>query len=198
MKKDDQSEAEGGAQKQKKENDKDSDLKQKLKKAAEEAFLRDKKEKMKHENSEENSEIKKVKKELEEMTEMAKRTMADLQNMRRRQEEERKIRITMANADLIIKILPVLDNLERAKEHVPKGAEEWFKGIEMSINKLHQTLREYGLKPMETVGQKFNPDLHEAITEGPGEKDTVIEELEKGYILGERVIRHAKVKVGRT
>lgn len=176
----------------------DDDLKIRLKKAAKEAFERDKKEKADFQTNPEDDELTKVKKELEEMTEMAKRTMADLQNMRRRQEEERKILITMANADLIIGILPVLDNLERAKEHVPKGAEEWFKGIEMSINKLHQTLQEYGLKPMETVGQKFNPDLHEAITEGPGEKDTVIEELEKGYILGGRVIRHAKVKVGRT
>ena len=138
----------------------------------------------------------KAKKELQQMTELAKRTMADLQNLKRRQEEEKGQLITMANVDLIKEILPILDNLDRSKQHIPKDAEEWGKGIEMSINQLHQVLKEAGLTPIESLNQPFNPEFHEAVAQGPGEKDTVIEELEKGYMLGARIIRHTKVKVG--
>jgi molecular chaperone GrpE len=136
--------------------------------------------------------------ELEKMTELAKRAMADLQNLKRRQEEEKSTWIKMANADLIKDLLPILDNLDRAKEHMPKEAEDWGKGIEMSINQLHQVMNNAGLKKIESTGKPFNPDLHEALMEGEGEKGMVIEEFEKGYILGDRVIRHAKVKVGKS
>lgn len=134
--------------------------------------------------------------ELEHVTELAKRAMADLQNLKRRQEEEKIHWIKMANADLMKKILPILDNLDLAKKHMPEGAEGWYKGIEMSINQLQQTMLDAGLTPLETIGQPFDPDKHEAITQGPGEKDTIIEEFEKGYKLGDYIIRHAKVKVG--
>lgn len=148
------------------------------------------------------SEIELLKKELEQMTEMAKRTMADLQNYKRRQEEERRIIITMANAQLILGLLPILDNLERAVKHapdpnaLPENTKEWFNGINISIGQFQKILEETGLKAIESAGQKFNPEFHEALTSGPGEKDIVVEELEKGYILGDKVIRHAKVKVG--
>lgn len=137
-------------------------------------------------------------KKLEEMTEMAKRTMADLHNLKRRQEDERRLIITMANVDLIRTLLPILDNFERAITHTPEAIknDQWIQGIEMCAKQLHKALTNAGLKPMETIGQPFNPDLHEALIEGPGEKNIITEELEKGYILGERVIRHAKVKVG--
>ncbi|MDA1060870.1 MAG: nucleotide exchange factor GrpE [bacterium] len=158
------------------------DLKKKVEKAKKEAGKHD--------------ELEKLRKDLEEMTELAKRTMADMQNLKRRQEEERKLLITLANVDLLRQTLPILDNLDRASQHVPEGAEEWFKGVEMSINQLHQIYNELGLVAMETLNKPFDPDLHEALAQGPGEKDTVIEELEKGYMLGNKVIRHAKVKVG--
>ena len=139
----------------------------------------------------------KLKKELQEMTEMAKRTMADMQNLKRRQEEERKLLVSMANMDLIRTLLPHLDNIDRAIEHTPEGTDQnWFKGLEMSLTQIHQSLTNYGLKPMETVGEKFNPDLHEAVAQGPGPQDQVIAEMEKGYMLGEKVLRHAKVQVG--
>lgn len=134
--------------------------------------------------------------ELEQMTELAKRTMADFQNFKRRQDEERRVIITMANVDLIRSLIPITDNLDRAKQHVPAGAEEWFKGIEMCSAQLHKVMNESGLTPLDSLNQPFNPDLHEALAQGPGPKDIVIEELEKGYMLGDRVIRHAKVKVG--
>jgi molecular chaperone GrpE len=141
-------------------------------------------------------EFTKLRAELESMTELAKRTMADFQNYKRRQDDERRVIITMANVDLIRSLIPITDNLDRAKQHVPAGAEEWFKGIEMCTTQLHKVLNDSGLKPIESLNQAFNPDLHEGLAQGPGPKDTVVEELEKGYMLGDRVIRHAKVKVG--
>lgn len=138
----------------------------------------------------------KAKEELEQMTEMAKRAMADLQNLKRRQEEEKIHWIKMANADLLKKLIPILDNLDLAKKHMPEGAEGWYKGIEMSINQMQQAMQDSGLTPLETVGQPFDPEKHEAIAQGPGEKNVIIEEFEKGYKLGDFIIRHAKVKVG--
>lgn len=137
-----------------------------------------------------DSELEKVKEELEQMTEMAKRTMADMQNYRRRQEEERKAWMFMSNASLIKDLLPILDNLERAKEHISDP------GLEMCINQLKNLLQNNGVKQIESLGKPFNPDHHEAIAEGPGEKSIITEEFEKGYMLGDRIIRHAKVKVG--
>lgn len=187
MPKDDSSEASAEELKNK------DQLAEKLKKAQLEAASRDAGNTA---QDEELSEVEQLKKQLAEMTEMAKRAMADLQNLKRRVEEQRSETIIMANAHLLSELLPILDNLDRASEHVPKGAEEWFKGLKMSISQLHQVFTNTGLAPMETVGQPFNPDLHEAVAQGPGEKDTVVEEFEKGYKLGDRVIRHAKVKVG--
>jgi len=174
-------------------DDKKVDLKKKLEEAKAQAAEKDKKDAA---STGQDSELEKLKEELQQMTELAKRTMADLQNLKRRQEEEKAIWIKMANANLVKEILPILDNLDRAKEHIPEGAEDWHKGIEMSINQLHKVMNDTGLLPMECVGQPFNPELHEAMAQGPGEKDIIIEEFEKGYMLGDRVIRHAKVKVG--
>lgn len=144
----------------------------------------------------EPTEIEKLALELEQMTELAKRTMADLQNMRRRQEEERSQLYAMANFNLTRDLLPILDNLERAIQHLPQTGEEAYKGLEMSVNQFHKVMMENGLSPIESLGQPFNPDFHEALAQGPGPKDIVTEELERGYLLGNRVIRHAKVKVG--
>jgi len=143
-----------------------------------------------------NQEIKKLQQDLNEMTEMAKRTMADLQNLKRRQEEERGQVIKMANASLIKELLPVLDNLNRAKQHTPDEAKDWCEGVVMSINNLDKIFTEFGLTEIPTTGEAFNPDLHEALMQGPGDKDIILEELEKGFCLGDFVIRHAKVKVG--
>lgn len=144
----------------------------------------------------------KLQEELNNMTEMARRAMADLQNLKRRHEEERSQIIIMANGRLLSEILPILDNLDRAKQHIPKElealevAKEWLKGLDIAINQLHQVLNAAGIKQIDCIDQNFNPDLHEAVAQAPGEKDKIIEEFEKGYTLNGRVIRHAKVKVG--
>ncbi len=144
----------------------------------------------------EDEKTKKLEKDLAEMTEYAKRAIADLQNFKRRQEEERQLITTIANIDLISALIPVIDNMERGIEHAPKEAEEWTKGIVMSINQLKKICEETGLKEIEALGQPFDPELHEALMEADGKKDIVLEVFEKGYKLGERVIRHSKVKVG--
>lgn len=144
----------------------------------------------------------KLQEELNNMTEMARRAMADLQNLKRRHEEERSQIIIMANGRLLSEILPILDNLDRAKQHIPKeletleAAKEWLKGLDIAINQLHQVLNAAGIKQIDCIGQSFNPDLHEAVAQATGEKDKIIEEFEKGYTLNGKVIRHAKVKVG--
>lgn len=173
----------------------DIDFKKKLQEATLEAQKKEAQEQQSNLSSE-KSEMEKLKAELEKMTELAKRTMADLQNLRRRQEEEKFTWIKMANIELLRALLPILDNFERSKQHIPKEGDNFYKGLEMSINQFQQVIQNAGITVIESVGKPFNPDFHEAISQGPGEKNIIIEELEKGYILSDRVIRHAKVRVG--
>lgn len=146
--------------------------------------------------------LEKLRADFEQVKEAAKRAMADFANLKRRYEEDRKSLIEMANLDLIRSLLPIIDNLNRTKEHLPEhvqnSAKEWVEGLNMSIAQIEKALEDQGLKKIETVGKPFNPNLHEAIAECPGEKGVIMEELEKGYILGKRVVRHAKVKVGNS
>ena len=149
----------------------------------------------KHEAHKSN-EVEDLKKQLAEMTERAKHTMADMQNLKRRTEEERVAMFSLAIVDFLKKILPIVDNFDRAVAHMPEGAGEWYKGIEMSIKDLHKVLEDFGVTKIETVGKHMDPNFHHVLTQGPGEKDVITEEFEAGYIMGDRVIRHAKVKIG--
>lgn len=137
-----------------------------------------------------NEEIENLRKELEEMSELAKRTMADFHNFRRRQEEEQGMLIKMAAVGLMKSLLPILDNFARAENEATEG-------LKMCIAQFKKVLEDHGLTIIDPLNQPFNPDFHEALLEGEGEKDHVIEVLEKGYMLGDRVLRHAKVKVGK-
>lgn len=166
------------------------DLTSKLKKAEEEATKKDNGDKAMFEETE------KLRQELNQMTELAKRTMADLENYRRRQESEKQSWFLTANTELIKAILPILENFERAKQHTPDAAKDWAEGINICINQLHKALEDFGVKPIEAIGKPFNPEFHDALLQGHGEKNLVLEELEKGYTLGDKVIRHSKVKVG--
>lgn len=173
-----------------KDDDQKIDLNKKLEEAQKQADE-------KHsQDSSQQQEVEQLKKELADMTELARRTMADMQNLRRRADEERVDTIFMANYDLIKRLLPILTSLELAEKHVPDQAADWYKGIDMAIKEMYKALEETGLQKIPTTGHPFDPNFHEALTQGPGEKDMVTEEFESGYILGKRVIRHAKVKVG--
>ena len=146
--------------------------------------------------NQELSEIENLQMQLQAMTENAKRAMADMQNIKRRAEEEKREVIVMANAGLIKALLPTLDNFHRAIDHTPEQAQEWSQGIKMCIQQIEKVFKEVGLEEIDASGQDFDPDFHEALIQGPGKANKVVEVLEKGYKIGNRVLRHAKVKVG--
>ena len=135
--------------------------------------------------------------ELQDMTNMAKRAMADLQNYKRQVEEERKTLMTMSKVTILSEILPAIDNLQRALNHIPADMQgnEWTKGIEAITNQLEGVLTNSGLEVIPTEGQA-DPHLHEAITSIPGDQDKIMEVIEIGYKVGDKVIRPAKVVVG--
>ncbi len=144
-------------------------------------------------NKKENR-IEKLEAELIEMTEMAKRAMADMKNIKRRFEDEKIQIFSLATAEIIKQLLPIIDNIQLALKHAPN--EKWSEGIKMSLEQLKETFKKLGLTEIRALSRKFDPDLHEAIAQGPGKKDMIVEVFEKGYKLGDRLIRHAKVKVG--
>jgi molecular chaperone GrpE len=127
------------------------------------------------------------------------RAAADLSNYRRRTEEERETLARFANAALISRLLTVLDDFDRALEHVPEDAHEgWVDGVRLVERKLRSMLEAEGLTPIDAVGQPFDPNVHEAVvheetTEHPDNQ--VIGELQRGYRLHDRVLRPALVRV---
>lgn len=128
------------------------------------------------------------------------RTQAEFANARKRMEKQRTLTYQNATADLAGKILPVLDDFERAIENVPAEISEhsWFEGIDLVQRKLLTILENFDLTLIEAVGQPFDPNLHEAIHQEPSdefESGVVIRELQKGYKLGDRVIRPSLVSV---
>jgi molecular chaperone GrpE len=144
--------------------------------------------------------LKDTEQKLAEMTELGRRAVADMENMKRRAEEDRSRMALFANIELIKALLPVLDNFKRAQAHAPEDlsdtAKEWMQGITQTFNQLQQTLAQTGVQEIAAEGQQFDPNFHEAVVQDQGPKDQVLEVLEPGYILGEHVIRPAKVKVG--
>lgn len=139
-------------------------------------------------------ELEQTKQKLEEMTVISQRALADLQNFKRRTEEERSQFVTMANAGLFKELLPVLESASRALELEQKD-DEWIKGAEQTLAHLLQTTEKMGLTPIATDGE-FDPEKHEALLTGPGPDGQIVEVLEKGYMLGDKVIKPARVKVG--
>lgn len=131
------------------------------------------------------------------------RLQADFENMRKRQEKEKQDFVKFANEGLILELLNILDDLERAvglAESKHEDLPAFLKGVEMILAHLYETLKEQGLKPIEAQGKSFDPNFHEALMQVE-DKDkpehTVVEELQKGYLLNDRVIRTAKVKVSK-
>lgn len=128
------------------------------------------------------------------------RSQAEFANYRKRQEAEWQQRSQMSNAVLIAKLLPVLDDLERAMQTLPPNLQSltWIEGVLLVFRKLEMVLESEGMKPVETAGQTFDPLYHEAVTyeEAEGYQDgQIIAEVQRGYLLGERVIRPALVRV---
>jgi molecular chaperone GrpE len=134
-----------------------------------------------------------------ELTDALSRERADAMNVRRRAEEDRIKLAGFYKAMVLKELLPALDNLERALKHVPAdlGDHDYVKGVQGVAKQFDQALEKIGVTRIKTVGEVFNPALHEAISmedEG-GTTELVSEELQPGYTLGDEVIRHAMVRV---
>ena len=129
------------------------------------------------------------------------RLAADFENYRKRARQEQLETIQHASADLINRLLPVLDDLHNVLDHKPDGLDEsWVKGLELSVRKLEEALGTHGLQPIESVGARFDPKQHEAVAEEESTEhpeDTVMSELRRGYRLRDRVVRPALVRVSR-
>ena len=126
------------------------------------------------------------------------RAHADLINYKRRSKQEREELGRFANTAFILALLPVLDDLERAFAAIPSHLDkaDWIDGIKLIERKLRTGLEAQGLSPIKALGQPFDPNFHEAMREDKGEEGIVIEEVERGYTLHDRVIRPSKVIVG--
>lgn len=126
------------------------------------------------------------------------RSAADFQNYKRRVEEERSETARLANAALIINLLPLADDMERALKNVDThiAGLTWVDGIRIIYRKLQMLLEMAGVEEIAADGQAFDPSLHEAVSEGSGEEGKVVAVVQKGYKLGDRVIRPAMVVVG--
>jgi len=135
---------------------------------------------------------------VEELTNALARSMADLQNYKRRVQEDRIKLIKFANTDLLQKLIPIMDHFDRSAKHLPEELKEndWVKGVIQVHDELLKTLENVGIKKIKTIGEIFNPNLHEALMQGEGEKDIITEEFEAGYIYNEETLKAAKVKVG--
>lgn len=134
-----------------------------------------------------------------ELTEALQRERADAENLRRRTQEEKSRLGEFYKAMVVQELLPALDNLERAFKHTPKELKnsDYVKGVQGVLKQFEQCFAQLGVKRIKTVGEVFDPRLHEAVhmEEGDGAVEVVCEELQPGYLLGDEVIRHAMVKV---
>jgi molecular chaperone GrpE len=128
------------------------------------------------------------------------RAQADFINYKRRAEQEKEDICKFANTELLCCILPVLDDLERAFTASPSQSDKtgWIDGIRLITRKLRASLEAQGLCPIEALGHPFDPNLHQAMREDKGKEGIVIEEVERGYTLHDRVIRPSKVVVGNS
>ena len=131
------------------------------------------------------------------------RLFSEFDNFRKRTTKERIELFKTANADLILDLIPVLDDFDRAQQSMAESsdAEAIKAGVELVYNKLYKTLEKRGLQCMDSKEKDFDTDFHEAITEIPAPteelKSKVVDVVEKGYTLNEKVIRYAKVVVGK-
>jgi molecular chaperone GrpE len=131
------------------------------------------------------------------------RNQADLENTRKRLEREKQEFIKFANEGLILDLLNILDDLERTVDLAQTGKEElsaFVKGVEMILAHLYEMLKNHGVKPIEAEGKVFDPNFHEALMQVENKElpeHTIIEVLQKGYLIHGRVLRTAKVKVSK-
>jgi molecular chaperone GrpE len=149
--------------------------------------------------------VEKARAEAKEAKEQYVRIAAEMDNLRKRHRQEQASQLQYGNAQLLEKLLPVLDNFHRALEHAPDAAEgeapqEWVAGLTMVLRQLEELLAAEGVTPIDAVGQDFDPNVHQAVIAEPSdehEEGKVIDELQRGYMLNDRLLRPSMVKVSR-
>lgn len=139
---------------------------------------------------------------LNELTTDLQRTRADFENYRKRIDAEKEHARAVGKSQAILKLLPVIDNIERAIAHMPDRLQDdkWAQGVVSLVKNLDKSLESLDLRRIDAgVGTPFDPELHEAIQmdDSEGETEVIAEELQAGYKLGNNVIRHSMVKVTR-
>jgi len=154
------------------------------------------------EESPAESEVEKLKKEVQSLQEKYLRQVAEFDNFRKRTAREKVELMQTAGKDVILSLLPVIDDMDRAEKQMESSQDADLKhGIHLIFQKFRNLLQAKGLKQMQVIGEDFNPDFHEAITEIPAPspelKGKVVDELEKGYYLNDKILRFAKVVVGK-
>ena len=142
----------------------------------------------------------KFEQQIEELTDRLKRNMAEFDNFRKRTEKEKSSMYIIGAKDIVEKMLPVVDNFERGLGSVPEEEKNapFVEGMEKIYKQLMTTLESVGVKPIEAVGQEFNPDFHNAVMHIEDEEvgeNIVVEEFQKGYTYKDFVVRHSMVKV---
>jgi molecular chaperone GrpE len=131
------------------------------------------------------------------------RLQAEFDNAKKRMQKQQQEFIKYANEEIILELLGILDDLERsveAREANHQDPQAFLKGIEMILSHIYEMLKKHGVKPIEAKGKIFDPNQHEALMQAENDEypeNTVVEELQKGYLLEDRVIRTSKVKVSK-
>ncbi len=179
----------------KKEEVKDTEVK--------EEELKNKEEQAREQESTQETVDESGKSELDELKDKYIRLVAEFENFKKRTIKERFELMKSAAQETMVALLPVLDDFDRAKKvSDDAGSDENFsEGVTLVYNKLHSTLKNKGLEAMDTENVTFDPDYHEALTEIPAPseemKGKIVDTIEKGYKLNDKIIRHAKVVVGK-
>ena len=142
----------------------------------------------------------KLEQQIEELTDRLKRNMAEFDNFRKRTEKEKSAMFEIGAKDIIERILPVIDNFERGLASIPEDAKgsAFANGMEMIYKQLLKNLEDAGVKPIEALGQPFDPNFHNAVMHIEDEKfgeNIISQELQKGYMYRDSVVRHSMVQV---
>jgi molecular chaperone GrpE len=148
-------------------------------------------EQIEEEETEINDQVRSLQQIIEDLENKYKRALADYQNLQKRISEEKADWIRLANKELLLRFLPVLDTLVLANQHVED------EGLKVTINQFLSVLKSEGVTRIETIGKEFNPEFMEAVMTGEGKKNIVLEDIRVGYMMNDKLLRPAQVKVGQ-
>jgi len=148
-----------------------------------------------------NDPLEELRREKDSLQDRLLRTAAEFDNYRKRVERERRDLADYMKADILAEILPIVDNFERALQAPSSDIDSLRKGVELIHKQMHDFLRKRGVTPIEALGADFDPNFHQAViheTSPSHREGEVIEELQRGYMLGDKLLRPAMVKVAKT